>query len=102
MAASLKRIRSTAMKPLFLTTAAFAALVMITPVGTAHANATFAPCEGKVVTIAGQHFDFMDVDSLRRCATPADLRGSSPADPRAAARRQRLFYRECVESGWCK
>jgi hypothetical protein len=43
MAASLKRIRSTAMKPLFLTTAAFAALVMITPVGTAHANATFAP-----------------------------------------------------------
>jgi hypothetical protein len=101
MAASLKPISSAAMKTLFLTTAAFAALIMIAPIGTAHANATFAPCEGKVVTIAGQHFD-MDVDSLRRCATPADLRGSSPADPRAYARRQRLFYRTCVENGWCK
>ena len=89
------------MRTLFLTTAAFAALVMIAPIGNAHANATFAPCEGKVVTIAGQHFD-MDVDSLRRCATPADLRGSSPADPRAAARRARANYLWCVENGWCK
>ena len=101
MAVSLKPIRGTAMKTLFLTTAAFAALVMVAPVGSAHANATFAPCEGKVVTIAGQHFD-IDVDSLRRCATPADLRGSSPADPRAAARRARANYLWCVENGWCK
>ena len=89
------------MKTLLVATAAFAALVMVAPIGKAHANATFAPCEGKVVTIAGQHFD-MDVDSLRRCATPADLRGSSPADPRAYARRQRANYRWCVENGWCK
>jgi hypothetical protein len=38
MAASLKPISSTAMKTLFLTTAAFAALIMIAPVGNAHAQ----------------------------------------------------------------
>jgi hypothetical protein len=90
------------MRTLLLTTAAFAALVMIAPIGNAHANATFAPCEGKVVTFAGQHYD-MDADSsLRRCATQGDLRGSSLADPRAAARRARANYLWCVEQGWCK
>jgi capsular polysaccharide biosynthesis protein len=58
------------MKTLFLTTVAFAALVIVAPIGNAHANATFAPCEGKVVTIAGQHFD-MEVDSLRRAGRPS-------------------------------
>jgi|HubBroStandDraft_6_1064221.scaffolds.fasta_scaffold2694002_1 hypothetical protein len=39
MAASLKPISSTtAMKTLFLTTVAFAALIMIAPIGTAHAD----------------------------------------------------------------
>jgi hypothetical protein len=38
MAASLKPISSTAMKTLFLTTVALAALIMIAPIGTAHAG----------------------------------------------------------------
>jgi hypothetical protein len=38
MAASLKPLSSTAMKTLFLTTAAFAALIMIAPIGNAHAE----------------------------------------------------------------
>jgi hypothetical protein len=60
MAASLKPIRSTAVKTLFLTTAAFAALVMVAPIGKARADE-----ELNLPHLSGRYFvaECVEVDS---------------------------------------
>ena len=78
------------MRTLLLTTAAFAALIMIAPIGNAHAGATLRPCGSPCLNSTGI--------CEARCATPAMQRGWMPADPRQAARRQRMIDREALRS----
>ena len=79
------------MRTLFLTTAAFAALVMIAPIGGAHAGATLRPCGTPCFSDPAANGQ-----CEARCNTPEMARGYLPAHPRQAARRQRMIDREAL------